>query len=137
MVGAVSEENAEIVRKALEHFAATDELLDVIAPDFVWDMSTFQGWPDRPAFDGIDGLREFLTLWREPYDDWNMEVEEVHDCGDDRVLALLRQSGKPHGSDSAVHLHYGLLHTVEDGLVRRIEAYATVDEALQAAGLRV
>ena len=41
-----------------------------------------------------------------------MVLGEVHDCGGNRVLALLHQSGKPHGSDSKVHLQYGLLHTV-------------------------
>ena len=107
----------------------------MIAPDFVWDMGTFEGWPDKPEFHGLDGLREFLTLWREPYDDWSMDLDSVYDCGGNRVLALLHQSGKPHGSGSAVHLEYGLLHTVEDGLVRRIHAYATPAAALRAAGL--
>lgn len=88
----MSEENVAIVRDSLEHFAATDEFLNVIAPDFVWDMGN-------------------------------------------RVLALLEQSGKPHGSDALVHLQYGLLHTVRDRKLRRIEAYASFDEALQAAGL--
>ena len=95
----MSEENVAIVRESLEHFAATDDFLNVIAPDFVWDMGTFTGWPDKPQFHGADGLREFVTLWRAPYDDWSMRLEEVHDCGGNRVLALLEQSGKPHGSD--------------------------------------
>ena len=131
----MSDQNVEVVRSALEHFAATDEFLDVIAPDCVWDMGTFDGWPDKPEYHGLAGLREFVSIWREPYDDWSMELDEVHDCGDNRVLALLHQSGKPHGSDSAVHLEYGLLHTVEGGLVSRIEAYATAEEARRAAGL--
>ena len=59
----------------------------------------------------------------------------MHDCGGDRVLALLHQSGKPHGSDSTVHLDYGLVYTLEGGLIRRIEAYATLAAARQAAGL--
>jgi len=131
----VSDENVEIVRNALEHFATTDEFLDVISPDFVWDMGTFEGWPDKPEFHGPDELREFVTLWREPYDDWEMKLDEVHDCGDNRVLALLHQSGKPHGTDSTVHLEYGLLHTVEGGLIRRVEAYGNRAAALEAAGL--
>ena len=80
----MSEENVEIVRNALEHFAATD------------------------------GLCEFLTLWREPCDDW---------------------SGRPHGSDAEVPLDYGLHHSPDDGPIRRIEAYATPEEALAAARL--
>jgi ketosteroid isomerase-like protein len=131
----VSRENVEVARKVLEHFAATDEFLDVVAPGFVWDMATFDGWPDQTEFHGTAGLREFVSLWREPYDDWSMELNQVHDCGGDRVLALLHQSGKPHGSNSKVHLEYGLLLTVEDGLVHRVAAYATRTAALQAAGL--
>ena len=114
----------------------SDEILaDVLAADFVWDMSTFEGWPEEPEFTGAEELREFVTVWREPWDDWSMQLEEIHDCGDDRVLALLHQSGKPHGSDSTVHLDYGMVCTLEDGLVRRIQAYATLDDARQAAGL--
>ena len=132
----MSAQNVDLVRNALEHFAATDEFLDVIAPDFVWDMGTFDGWPDRPEFHGTAGLREFVSLWREPYDDWHMELDEVHDCGGNRVLALLQQGGKPHGSDSEVHLEYGLLLTVEGGLVHRVEVYGTPAAARRAAGLR-
>ena len=131
----MSDENVEVVRSALEHFAATDGLLDVLAPDVVWDMGTFDGWPDAREFHGAAGIREFVTLWREPYDDWSMQLDEVHDCGGKRVLAILHQSGEPHGSNSKVHLEYGLLLTVEDGLVHRIEAYATPAAARQAAGL--
>ena len=55
-----------MVREALEHFAATDEFLNALAPDFVWDMGTFGGWPDKPQFHGGEGLREFVntrTYW--------------------------------------------------------------------------
>jgi ketosteroid isomerase-like protein len=131
----VSEENVARVRQSLEHFAATDEFLNVLAPDFVWDMSTFTGWLDTPQFHGADGLREFVTLWRAPYDDWSMQLTEIHDRGGNRVLALLEQSGSPHGSNALVHLQYGLLCTVRDEKLRRVEVYASYDAALQAAGL--
>jgi ketosteroid isomerase-like protein len=52
-----------------------------------------------------------------------------------RLVALLEQSGRPHGSEGMVHLQYGRLHTIRDGKIRRIEVFATHDEALQAAGL--
>jgi hypothetical protein len=34
-----------------------------------------------------------------------------------------------------VRLDYGLLHTLDGGLIRRIEAHATSEAARQAAGL--
>ena len=136
MVGRVSDRNVEVVRRALEHYLQTGQLLEeALDPDFVWDMSTFVGWPEQPEFTGPDGLRQFIEIWQEPWDDWRMQLDELHDCGDDRVLALLRQSGKPHGSDSAVHLAYGMLHTLLDGRISRIHVYATLDEARQAAAL--
>jgi ketosteroid isomerase-like protein len=133
--GVVSDENVAIVRDSLEYFAATDRFRRILAPDFVWDMGTYAGWPDKPLFHGTEGLREFLALWRQPYDDWSMRLLELHDCGDDRVLALLEQSGRPHGSDALVRLQHGLFHHLRDGRIRRIQAYASYDEALEAAGL--
>ena len=42
----MSQENVELVRAGYEHFLATGVLLrEIIAEDFVWDMSTFGGWP--------------------------------------------------------------------------------------------
>jgi hypothetical protein len=35
-----------------------------------------------------------------------------------------------------VNERYGLVYTVEGGLIRRVQMYRTPDEALKAAGLR-
>jgi hypothetical protein len=46
----VSAENVEVVKRGWEHFKATGELpAEVVAPDFIWDMSTF-----RDAVGGLD-----------------------------------------------------------------------------------
>ena len=43
---------------AHEQWLATGELrLDNAAPDFVWDMSTFHGWPERQTHPGAEGAR--------------------------------------------------------------------------------
>ena len=68
----MSQEIVEIVKRVVENFIATDRLTDEVAADFIWDMSTFRGWPDQPAFHGFDGFTEFTDAWREPYDDWSM-----------------------------------------------------------------
>jgi ketosteroid isomerase-like protein len=88
-----------------------------------------------PLFHGHEGIRRFLAAWLEPYDDWHMAVDEVLDAGGDQVVARVRQWGRPDGSDWDIHLHYGLVFSREDGLIRRIRAYATAAEALEAAGL--
>ena len=51
-------------------------------------------------------------------------------------MVTLHQRGKPHGSDSWVEMEYGLVYTVEAGLIARGDFYATPAKALEAAGLR-
>jgi len=49
----MSQENVEIVRRGFEHFQATGESLpEFVDPEFVWDMSTFRGWPERSRTPG-------------------------------------------------------------------------------------
>ena len=59
----MSHENVEIVRRGWEHFEATGELLqDILAPDFVWVMSTFRGVMDfEDEYRGTAGVERFLV----------------------------------------------------------------------------
>jgi ketosteroid isomerase-like protein len=131
----MSEENVEIVRRSLEDFAVTEQLVPEVAKDLVWDMSTFRGWPDEPRYHGWDGFYEFFAAWREPYDDWTLTVDDLLDPGGDHVLALATQRGKPRGSDSDVQLEFGAVYTVRDGLIRHGQIYSEQAHALQAVGL--
>ncbi len=130
----MSQENVEIVKRLLEDFIAIGP--DATPADFIWDMSTFRGWPDQPVFHGVEGFAEFMSAWRAPYDDWSVAVEQVLDAGGDRVVAALAQRGRLRGSGADVGLRYGVVYTVENRQVRRAQAYMTVDEALEAVGLR-
>ena len=66
----MSQENVEVVRRAYEHRHATGEFLEeIIAPDFVWDMSRFSGWPEQQVYEGIEGARTFLRERTSAFDD--------------------------------------------------------------------
>jgi len=138
----MSQENVDLVRSIFEiwergdYSFATGQLSDEIAADVIWDMSTFRGWPDQPVFHGLDGFTRFDHAWREPYDDWTMAVEQVLDAGGDRVVAVLVQRGRLRGSDAEARLRYGIVFAVESGQIRRGQVYMTVEEALEAVGLR-
>jgi ketosteroid isomerase-like protein len=131
----MSEENVEMVRRGLEDFVVTGELAPDVADDVVWDMSTFQGWPDEPLFHGWEGFYEFFAAWREPHEDWSLILDDILDAGGENVVALLTQKGKPHGSDSDVHLEFGVLYTIRDGVIRQMQVYSAKQDALEAAGL--
>ena len=56
----MTQENVEIVRRRYEHLAATgDYLAETHAPDFVWDMSKFRGWPEEQTYEGVGGSPRF------------------------------------------------------------------------------
>ena len=89
----MSQENVEIVRSGYEHWKRTGDVLgENFHTDYVLDMSNFRGWPDRQTYRGVEGLRAFLAAWLEPWDDYEFEVEELHDAGD-KVVAVLVRAG--------------------------------------------
>ena len=59
----------------------------------------------------------------------------IIDAGANRWWPSLYQRGKPHGSDSWVEMDYGLVYTIEDGMISRADFYGS-QNALEAAGLR-
>ena len=131
----------EIVRQFLAAFAELDEGL--VGPERVEEfiaqdaMTTFAGFGflDQQTLRGWEFL-EFRTTWMEPYDDFIYEPKEILDAGANRVVATMHQRGKPHGSDAWVAIDYGIVYTVEEGLIRRGKLYPSPEEALEAAGVR-
>jgi ketosteroid isomerase-like protein len=137
----MSQENVEIVRAALAAFAELDEGLvgrERVAEFFAQDViATFSGFlEEETTLSGADEFLKFRAAWMEPYDDFIYEPVKIIDAGGNRVVVILHQRGKPHGSDSWVAMDYGLIYTVEEGLITRGDFYATPEKALEAAGLR-
>jgi ketosteroid isomerase-like protein len=132
----MSQENVAIVRRGFEHLRDTGEPLEEIyAPDFVWDMETFRDLMGlSEQYVGVDGVRRFLAEWTEPFEDWKIEVESLHDAGE-KVVAVCRQTGRSKASGASVEMRLGQVFTVRDGLQRRMEMYADPAEALDAVGL--
>jgi ketosteroid isomerase-like protein len=131
----MSAENVEIVRLGYDEFLATGELVErITAPEFVWDMSTFHGWPERQTYEGPEGTREFLTDWVDAWEDWRLEVRELIDAGDD-VVAVLHQSGRSKTTGLEVDMDFAQVWTIKAGKQTRMRMYADPDEALRAVGL--
>ena len=140
----MSQENVEIVRGIVQGFIDLDLPLvekaqwlpeELFAPDYVWDMSNFEGWPGQRKFTGLDGFYEFFAQWTEPYSEYDQEIQRLEDAGGDRVVAIIRQRARLRESDSWVDLHFALLYTFSEGLIQRTQVYAPPEEALEAAGL--
>ena len=130
----MSQENVEIIRRGYERFAAGAGAGGTAAPDFVWDMSKFRGWPEQQTYEGAEGARVFLRDWLEAWDDWELEVEAFHDAGD-KVVAIVRQRGQSRTSGLPVDMAFGQVWTVRGGKSARMEMYADPVQDLKAVGL--
>jgi ketosteroid isomerase-like protein len=131
----MSQENVEIVRGGFERFAKSGELtVEILAPDFVWDMSHFHGWPEQQLYEGAEGARRFLRDWVAAWDDWEVDVEALHDAGE-QVVALVRQRGRSKGAGMPVEMYFAQVFTLRDGMQIRMDMYSDVEEALKAVGL--
>jgi ketosteroid isomerase-like protein len=131
----MSQQNVEVVRRGFKHFQTTGDLLEeIIAPDFVWDMSKFTGWPEQEVYDGVEGARTFIRDWTDAWDEWEIEVESFHDAGE-KVLVIVRQHGRSKTTGMPVDMLFAQVFTFRDGLETRMEMYADPAEALKAVGL--
>jgi ketosteroid isomerase-like protein len=128
------EDNADIIRKAVEHFNRTGEAaLQYYAPDVV-----FAGRPDLGdslTVHGHDGLQRAFASFRNVWAGGiHLDVSEVIGSGDAHVVVL-----RVHvrGGKSGVELRFqeGWAVWLHGGKLTRIEQYGTKDEALEAAGL--
>jgi ketosteroid isomerase-like protein len=98
-------------------------------------MSTFQNWPERQTYEGIEGARQFMADWLEAWEDWQLEVEQLLDAGD-HVVALVRQRGRSKATGLPVDMRFAQVWTFQDGRQTRMRMYASRDQALEAAGLQ-
>ena len=132
----MSQENVEIVRRYLSEFNTTHRLPeDMVSPDFVWDMSMFEGWPGQSRYIGVDEFNAMLVSWTEPYTEWVHEVEQLRDAGRDQVIGMLHQRGRFPGGSSWVEMHYAIVYTLKDAVIGRAQVYSHPEEALEAIGL--
>jgi ketosteroid isomerase-like protein len=128
-------QNLEIVRDAYERFRVTGRFVaELAAPEFVWDMSHFHGWPEDQLYEGAEGAEAFLREWVAAWDDWELVVEALHDAGE-QVLALIRQRGRSRASGMPVDMSFAQVWTLRDGKQTRMDMYSSQAEALEAVGL--
>ena len=120
-----------MVRRALAELGH-----ETFARDFIWDVRTFRDYPwCIREYQGWSGFVEFCEEWVSPYDEWDQEIEDLLAAPGDRIVVVTHQRGRLRDTHAWVDEHYGLVYTLEGGLIRRVQMYRTPKEALEAAGL--
>ena len=128
----MSQETVEIVRRSLEHYLRTDELLwDIIDPEVeLHDHDV----PDAArVYRGHAEWLEWAALFDDAWEDISAEVEGYIDAGA-KVVVVLRLVARGRGG-IALEQRNGSVHTVRDGMIVRLDYYGDLAEALEAVGL--
>jgi uncharacterized protein len=131
------ENNIEIVRDGFEAFnrGDLDAWFEYMADDI--DYRAAEGAPDdHGPIKGKDALRAFVQDWLDMFDDFRAEAVDLIEAGEDKVIVVVRISGRAKLSGVETDLTYAELWKFRDGKVAWGRQYWTRDQALEAAGLR-
>jgi ketosteroid isomerase-like protein len=132
----VSSANVDLVRTSFEAFGRGDFDAAFAAYDSGVEWCTAADEPDQHTYVGIPALRRFVAYIADPWADRfgpAIEWEDFIDCGD---WVVAPWSGRLHGHGSGIEIDVSETYAVlvRDGLIRRVDEYRTVEQALAAVG---
>jgi hypothetical protein len=88
---------------------------------------------ERRTYHGREGLRAFFRELGEMLDEVSYEPPEYRPLSDDVIVVLTRLEGAGRGSAVPVARDLGLVYEFQAGLVKRLTAFGSHEEALRAA----
>jgi ketosteroid isomerase-like protein len=129
----MSQENVEIVRRAIAVYSRTDE-----PPEDFFD-SEIEVWesPELPgelAGKGLGNLVRANENLLESFEEWAIEPERFFDLGE-RVLVFVRFRARGKGSGVQVDAPLAYLFALRDGKVIEWGLFGDRSKALEAVGL--
>ncbi len=131
----MSQENVEIVRRALAVFNSGDTgpALDaVMDPEIEFVTSGVNA--GQASYYGLAGVRDLQMRLREVFDEITIEADDFRSTGDD-VVVLGRLCVRGRNSGAAVESRRAWVVTVRAGKIVRQQTYDDRKEALEAVGL--
>ena len=131
---AMSQENVEIVRKALLDFTARMEAPQpFLSAAFTW--YTAPGWVEASEYRGLQTVRAFFRQWADSFEDFALEAKESRDVGE-RVLVRLNVQGKAKASGMPIAWEFGVFFAdFREETVGEARAFMNWDDALESVGL--
>jgi ketosteroid isomerase-like protein len=114
----VSREDVEVVRAIYEHWRRGDPARELLDPEIEWSTPH----PDASGLHGREEVLVFLRRYAGTFEDYRMELDELRDLGDHRVLARFSESGRGKGSGAETQLSATGIWTVRDGRAIRFRA---------------
>ena len=130
----MSQANVAAVRGMWEAFLLNDfeTALAAFDPDVGWDGTNL---PDGKISHGLDAVVDHLVRWAEMWEIWEVELEDVIDAGQDRVVVFFQERGRSKAGLDVDERH-SELYLVRDGKIVYRKGFSDANEALVEAGLR-
>jgi ketosteroid isomerase-like protein len=130
----VSRERVERILGGYDQFNSgeLDDALARFSTDIEWIVPDML--PDPGPYEGPEGVRRFWQSWRETFQDFRIEIMEVHDL-DDQVVVITRVHGT--GRDSGVEVStpaFPAVWTWRGEKIVRMEMFVSEDSAREAIG---
>jgi ketosteroid isomerase-like protein len=130
----VSRQNVEIVRQIFKAFNSEDIelILALTHTDFELEVPpALSAEPD--IYRGHDGMRRYWESFQDAMDEIRIQPERLCDAGE-VVVVDMRVTAKGRRTAIAVEQRTVGVWTICDRKVIRVRAYASLSEALEAAG---
>jgi ketosteroid isomerase-like protein len=129
----MSEANLAVVRGMWEAFIRNDAetALAAFDPDVEWDGTNL---PDGKISRGLNAVVDHAQRWAQMWEDWEVELEDVIEAGEDRVIAFIRERGHSKSGLDMNEQHSELYVIRDDKIVYR-KGFSDPDEALVEAGV--
>jgi ketosteroid isomerase-like protein len=129
----MSQENVEIVRRAVDAFNAldVDRFLSMCEPEIEYRSAI-----EQKTYRGLDEMVRYREDIDAVMEDFHFEDSRFLDAGRDRVVHLYRLVGRGAGSGVPVSREVGALWQLRNGKLLKCEIYLDPRQALEAAGLR-
>ena len=127
--------SGELIERFYESWSTgdIDGALACTDPDVEFDWTESIA-PFRDVYRGHDAIRLFWSEVYVAWDEFRFVVEEIHDCGDGRLVARTTVHGR--ASTTGLELQAGgaMLWVVRDGAIVSGKLFQTAAQALEAAG---
>ena len=127
----MAEANVDVLRRGYAALNRGDlsVVLELLHPEIEWHEPSPS--PDAGTHRGRESFERFLRGWLESFEEFRVEPERIVDRGD-RLVAVVRQTGKGRSSGAEVDARLAHVRTIADGKAVRWEAFADPEEAVRA-----
>jgi ketosteroid isomerase-like protein len=124
---------ADLSRRAVEAAGRRDfdGAMSFYTEDSVWDASAM----GMGTFKGVETIRREMELWVGAYEEFEIEVEAIHDLGNGVVLSATHQRGRPLGSSGHLEMGFYSVTHWRSGKIVRVMSFMDIDNAHAAAEL--